>query len=98
MTYLNIAGGIAGLICLYITLSRYELAKRMRQYAVLRGIGMVMLIWGQLYSLTNTNGYWPIKLVWWYWWGTVLVFCSAIRFSSLKKKGEGKDIKFTTEK
>lgn len=85
MTGINIIGAMTALMILHNTLKRYLLPIKMKWYAFIRGAGMVALILMQFYNLTNPGLNWIVNTGVVYWWGAVIYWAWAIRYSSLKK-------------
>ena len=88
LTGINILGALIAILTLLNTAKNYVLAPKMGIYAFIRGAGMFALIFLQLYSLATPAGDWILKAGLFYWWGSVIYWAWAVRFSSIRKKGD----------
>lgn len=95
---INIFGAIYAMMLLTQLLKHYVISQWMGWYVFFSFAGMLYLAITQIYYLTMPpTGDPKIRLAATLWWGPKVFLVWALKYSSLKKRGDGTDIRYTTE-
>lgn len=86
LTIVNIAGSAFVIVALLSIIQHYQVGPRMSFYLFWSMAAMLMIIWGQVYTLSvKASSNWVYKIPVMFYWLKTLYFCWMIRFTLIKK-------------
>lgn len=97
ITIINIVAGIVAMTLLVNMSFEFLLHRKWQRYMWWKCVSLAYMLAVNVYTLAEPSGNWKLKLVHVFWWGPTFLFIDALRSSSLKKKGDERDIRYTTE-